>query len=752
MRLKHLTLTGFRGAPIEVTLDLDGKSCFVYAENGFGKTTLVDGLEYWSTGDVEAYHREGALIDSLINLDSNVATVTCAPMGRTEISRILKKSGGGRGKEAPPDPGLATIAPIPILRHKTMADFMAKSAGEKKDILLEILGLGNLSTFRDVLTTASNDAKAVATATLSTYRAESSALQSMCTSGSLVDTAEALRTLAGLSESITSQTQLELLDITPARTAGTPNFTELIAAIDRTRDLSEVNSSIDQWNTSLGDEAQSSATIINDLLIAGGNAIEVWSYETCPLCEQSVDKTSLSARIPLRIEELKIAVAARIAVQTELTETANRIQDHIQSLMELVKQPPQGGWQDSGAIDQAIIDLDAHLVSIRSALSMTEKCERLAKVSVPESDALRNAVRDASTDSEGIRALMALVGLRDQHLRESNAKNKNECAQSVATTFQTLLSVTTDRIQREVEVALASLSDLVSNYYSLLRTSGLYTGIKLSYTTSRSGGVEFHVEFDGRHDVTPPHRVMSESQLNSLGLALFLARLKQGDQPWNFFVLDDVVNSFDADHRMGLATLIQQEFPDWQVLFLTHDRFFQSLARDIFNDWIFASIGAWTAFGGPIFTRGSSLDLLKARLADGRSAAELGGVARMALEEGLSRPLAKLELPIRYDPFNRFSARDFLDALRGGLKRAETDSLRNLDVLKRMSAETYVSNLAAHHRPTDPLPTVQELSRVASDLTELHEAFRCSSCDSNVWKLFNDSRHSWQCSCGALKC
>jgi DNA repair exonuclease SbcCD ATPase subunit len=218
MRLKRLSLSGFRGAPLEVTLELAGKSCFIYAENGFGKTTLVDALEYWSTGDVEAYHREGALLDSLINLDSEFATVTCERVNQIEISRILRKRGGGRSTEAPPDPALNTVTPIPILRHKTMADFMAKSAGEKKDILLKILGLEELTKFRETLTTASNDAKVVANASQTALQSEMTALEPMCTEGSLTMTAEVLRVRVGLSQPITRlkcSVSLPLLSLAP---------------------------------------------------------------------------------------------------------------------------------------------------------------------------------------------------------------------------------------------------------------------------------------------------------------------------------------------------------------------------------------------------------------------------------------------------------------------------------------------------------------------------------------------------------
>jgi len=751
VRLNHISLSGFRGAPIDVTLTFEGKSCFLYAENGFGKTTFVDALEYWSSGDVEAYHREGALLDSIINLDSDSATVSCAPLGDSEISRILLKRGISSGTPSPTNPALETLTLIPILRHRTMADFMAKTPGDKKDTLLQILGLEGLTSFKETLVTASNDANRIGKSAASQEHTEKSALKAMYTKTSLIETAESLRQKAGLSESITTESELELLSLTPTAILGSPNFNEMITELDRYRDLSEIATSITTWNESVEDETQSAAAVIDALLTAGQAAIPIWTDATCPLCEQTIDHGALTDHIEARRLELEDSVAARNSAQASLAAAAANVDKLSQALGNLVRHPPQNGWQEAGQMADTENHLTNLLTKIRSALADTEKCPELPRISIPISAALRKTVSDASSESQTIQAVMSLAALRDQYLRSLRAAEKSESSGSVANTIQEFLNATSDRIQAEIESALTELSDLVSTYYSLLRTSGLYTDIKLQYTTNRSGGIEFHVEYDSRHDVSPPHRVMSESQLNSLGLALFLARLKRGHQAWNLFVLDDVVNSFDADHRHGLAALLQSEFRDWQVLLMTHDRYFQSIAQDVLNDWTFVSIGAWTPSGGPVLTQGNSLDVLTARLLEGRAASELGGVARIALEEGLSRPLAKLEMPIRYDPLNRFAARELLDALRTSLKRAKSDSLRDLDVIKRMAAETYMSNLSAHYRPADPQPSREDLSRLANDLSELRDAFQCSSCNTNVWKLFDRSRHSWQCKCGGLE-
>ena len=78
MKLKKVTIDGFRGAPRPFEFRLDGKSLCLLGENGHGKTTIADGLEYWSTGRLENFAREGCGLDASINLDhGGPATITC---------------------------------------------------------------------------------------------------------------------------------------------------------------------------------------------------------------------------------------------------------------------------------------------------------------------------------------------------------------------------------------------------------------------------------------------------------------------------------------------------------------------------------------------------------------------------------------------------------------------------------------------------------------------------------------------------
>jgi hypothetical protein len=176
VKLKRAAIEGFRGAPLPFELRLAEKSICVLAENGRGKTTAVDGLELWSSGDIRHYHREGYELDCVINVDSKQAMVTCETTSHPPLSRSIL--GGVLSDLRPAGPMAVGTEPpptLPILRHRTMAEFMDMSPGDKKKTLLDVLGLSGLTDFRQTLKTAANGAEREASEAKRRIRGEATA-------------------------------------------------------------------------------------------------------------------------------------------------------------------------------------------------------------------------------------------------------------------------------------------------------------------------------------------------------------------------------------------------------------------------------------------------------------------------------------------------------------------------------------------------------------------------------------------------
>jgi recombinational DNA repair ATPase RecF len=71
----------------------------------------------------------------------------------------------------------------------------------------------------------------------------------------------------------------------------------------------------------------------------------------------------------------------------------------------------------------------------------------------------------------------------------------------------------------------------------------------------------------------PPGPFHSEGHQDGMGVCLYLALMKRlfGDK-LTFWLLDDVIMSFDAGHRSQFCELLKTHFPDTQFVITTHDR------------------------------------------------------------------------------------------------------------------------------------------------------------------------------------
>lgn len=749
MKLRKLQLNDFRGARAAFDRKFKDKNYFVYAENGRGKSTIADAMEFSVNGDLDRFHREGCTLGSAVHVDADEAMVVVNLDDGNELTRTLK------GDEPSPlrsdDGEEVTLPSLPILRHATVDDFMAKTGGEKREALLQILDLDALNGFRSTLRKAAGLAKEKSRAARTRAEEEKAALESMREGDDLLDRARALAKTAEIEASISSEQDLSNLGLKlpPAQPDRLRPVNELVKALEGWGD----DDSAEAWNAAVAKEGVQREEALAALLHQGEEILaEVWDEDACPLCELPQDRGTLTASIKARAADLaesrRQLKEARRAV-TARADASRRLAVVLQALLAIA---PVDGWPEQALIETASERLEAYERSLRTSLRELTAVPVAPDLGLDLSSVVP-ALRTAATpkESPGLAALTSLHDLREQSKRLRKRQAEQIALEAAHTAVQKTLEIADTTIKAAVEDALKPIQDLAARYFGVLMVDDVYSDIELVYAARRSGQVEFSVVFAGHQPpLSPPQRIMSESQLNALGIALLLARLKHEDQAWRTLVLDDVVNGFDAPHRQGLLRLLEDEFKDWQVIVFSHDAAFRDIAMQASGGgWTFLEIVKWTPGGGLVLDDGDPLDRLESELAAGVGSSGLGGYARAALEGGLSRPLMKLGYrELRYDPKGRFSAHDFLMGLRGGLKRAESP-LAELDVFDRMGGANYMATSLVHRRDGALEPTRDDLLRLAKDLRELEEALVCDECGKPVWYLSNDS--SRQCECGALK-
>ena len=152
-KVQRLVMHAFRGIPGEMTVDFGkGDSIVVYGDNGTGKSTIADALEWYFTGEIGFLSHEGR--------QHAVRYVGGENNGVTSVEVFT--NGGLGGKVVLPDERNAEAfhairRETFLLRGRTLADFINKTKTEKWKALVDILGLDAIESLREDLQRARND-------------------------------------------------------------------------------------------------------------------------------------------------------------------------------------------------------------------------------------------------------------------------------------------------------------------------------------------------------------------------------------------------------------------------------------------------------------------------------------------------------------------------------------------------------------------------------------------------------------------
>jgi hypothetical protein len=468
----------------------------------------------------------------------------------------------------------------------------------------------------------------------------------------------------------------------------------------------------------------------------------------CPLCGQTVDEQNLARRIESALVELMEAsrdferFGDPVAQQADDLEAA---QDKRRSIfsrargldLELPPVPeiPYLGLRNS--VDAlAAVPIEA----IASSLSDIRKWDRTAVTLAKNASKPEAGTRDAQ--------LVLLAGLCQQvnawrlaERKASRARRSLDLAERVFDAYQT-------KQKEDLSQLLSAISRRVAQIYSALHPGEELDAVSVEPWTAK--GVELAIDFYGSRQ-RPPHGVLSESHLNSLAIALFLAMAESFNERIGFLLLDDVINSFDVEHRGRLAELLADGFSGWQLIVLTHDQqFFEHLSRRA-PSWRKLEFTSWSYTSGPRTTQYETRGLLRTATERLESGDVFGAAAkaRRALEELLQEVCEALWAPL---PFRRGQANDkreigeLLRGVRRTLKDRAKPLLESIEpLLKHLEADVGATlNVAVH--ASRGRPAAAEVQAALDRIGTLDQTWSCAQCMTRVW--YRGTPEAARCKCG----
>lgn len=211
------------------------------------------------------------------------------------------------------------------------------------------------------------------------------------------------------------------------------------------------------------------------------------------------------------------------------------------------------------------------------------------------------------------------------------------------------------RIREKVQALLDTLQDPINDIYRQIQGVGAVP-IRLELPSegdTNQQRLNLVIDFAANRTGVPPAGYLSDSQIHSLALALRLAAIKRFNSAAPIIVLDDIVTSYDADHRRTIAELLAKEFTDFQLIIMTLDERFFIYLKDQLGDkhWQYKRIIRLDPDFGPRFhDHRVTDDMIEARWHAGESAAN---EMRQAEEEWLLGLCREFGVKLRIRPVAR---------------------------------------------------------------------------------------------------
>lgn len=809
MLFHSLTLEGFRAYLQPKTFDFSKKPCLaIFAPNGYGKSSVIDALEFLfsengtldrlgqrtlnnQAGPAALAHNgaQAAGIAPLVKFTTITGNVT------TEGSRAA--SGNQRPIHAAATAMKAGFVVAPIIRGYALRTFVEEHKAETRySDVVSWLQLSPLVEVQKNLRLLRREVKAAAESTTEQVRLAgllrtetahtvqawdnaavldfintnviapldpSLALEALVAAdatylavGKRVEAEEKRVGLAGLRQIRNSI--IALWQKTIPEDGGEPQYSGAIAVFENALSVLA-----DATATEADERDKAAGTVFRSLwkeaekLFAEGAP----APEACPVCTTAIGDTAAGSVSAIRdllkahLDDLQSYNDAKTALddaETAATQAHNRLVARLPGMIDHLSEEDSGGFRGALIAYQAGIagwpvtvapaaaaitaDLEARLTDLDRDIAEIEEKQgehtwAKAKASIDRLLKMQTDMALATRTTEELTALHHALGAQ-----------------------ATLVS---GKIREKVQSLLDTLQVPMNDIYREIQGDNAKP-IRLELPgedDTNQQRMQLVIDFADNRQGVAPGGYLSDSQIHSVALALRLAAIKKFNGAAPLIVLDDVVTSYDADHRRAIGAMLAKMFTDGQIILVTHDeRFFNHLKDQLAEKlWQFTRIIGLDPAYGPRFSDHRVTDeMITERWARGESAANemrqaeeewLLGIARGF---GVNIRIRQLERAYSYERSELASAiGNFLTNLK--LAPADVPGVNNRFIASLIKGE--IENFGSHFQdgPYGDGSIGDEKTRWAEFVT-FREQFQCVCGRAKYQRPFGLSKPI----CGHAKC
>jgi energy-coupling factor transporter ATP-binding protein EcfA2 len=779
MRIESIGLAWFRGAAESVELDPGSKSIVVYGENGSGKSCFVDAVEHvLNSGRIghlaheySGKHQEKAIINTHIP-EGKRAEFHIKFSDKSELRVEIQRNGTSTSSGAESIGMNTWDYRRTVLRQDEIADFIRQTKGSKYSALLPLLGLDHMElaaeNLRQLAKTVEQEAKLTEIKyKLGELRTKHTSVFGAATDSQVIEKIENFHKAYCANKATTTDPlarckdlEAELSTRIAAFSADQKRHLTLLAIADL--DLKGHVGAVRTANGNLAGAVEPLIAEKLEILETAGRYVGKLKDEEavkCPACGQSIVVEAFRAHIEAEKKRLQTIIDT-FNIRKKAIGT---LCDTIKSLRSDLGKADVKSWRD-GLVKEVFSDNFTYLEGLNvEALRTSCSEDELNSVEynlTPLRDAATLAAKNAppdvqqlTTDKKNVEAgsaffeAMALAGLEE----------RTSCLELFLGALEQGIR---DEIRLQSKKVIGEISSDIRTMWGILHPGDGIEDVRLNAPETADKAIDIGLKFYGVEQDSP-RLTLSEGYRNSLGLCIFLAMAKREAEKDRPLFLDDVVVSFDRNHRGMIVELLDKEFTHRQVLILTHDREWYTELRQQLDggSWIFKALMPYEKpkVGIRWSAKTSGFDDARAQLKDSPDSA--GNTARKIMDIELAMRAERLNVRLPYlhrEKNDHRVAHDFLSQMiSDGAKCFQKKGPNGFEPYSEAIDAFRDANkllLSWGNKSSHSFDVVRnEANSLISACEKALEFFDCPNCKKPVYKLNDVSAELVQCQCSNLR-
>ena len=761
VKIKTISIKAIRGIP-DLTLDFDGQDVLIKGDNGTGKSSILDAIEFFFSGKISIF--EGAGTGSLstkrnlchhrFELSDSEVTVTFRP-GNISLNRKYDVF-----SEIPSELSeyfMGAQKSKFILHRSEMLKYIVSRPADRFKAISSILGTEDLDDIELQLRQLYNDLQG-------RVREKKGRIRK-----NFQDISEVLEAeVSNLSEILPvlndkrSSFGLDPLESLSDLEQPLQNLVPLVRDIDNIESLQEFvtlkekisEEIIEDLGDDLEDINKRAEPLIErkynqklfertSFMRQGVTYLSESEENICPFCGQEVNR-----------EELLEEINSRLSVLIGLSEEASELREIIGGINEKFRRSisninsiieNSSSYEEFSNFSESLSEIKKDIEGLMGQLKKTETLEELITISDyktifsdSESITLKfNKILELKISeiisperSEDLLNLIEIISSIKIKINEINELNESLNEDNpVYNVSEKIYNIFKDNKDEKIEQIYTDIVKDVNLYYSILHDDDPHRDINLLLTRGRSVDLKMDI-FE--IEQTDPRGYISEGHLDSLGLCIFLAFVKKFNEGCTLLILDDVVTTIDQGHREFIGKLLSEQFQEFQILITTHDAIWFSQLQK-YGRYKVYTIDRWTEEDGPFIRQHiPTWEIIEQKLDNGDKPGA-GSDARRYLEWVLKTLVKNTLTKVVMKPDGLHTVGDLYYDLKARMNKLiadETERDEIINAFEELERRTFMANLLAHDNPQAELLSLEEVQRFCKSVEKLKSKISCNECGS----------------------